>query len=187
MIPVSPFSSLFCCFSQRGAFVSEPAILVKSKKKGSQIWSMEKFENKIIDMRDMYQERKDKGLAMMVTDEPYVIRLVCCMPFFRVCLFCLLFRSASECHYLEQETCFQNLVLSTEVVRSRNLSLEEHDTREAKCWWGSAAALSLGIVESIKNQTALDLLYFHVILNQQILLQQFSGLCEYKAACVQNR
>ena len=26
---------------------------------GSQIWSMEKLENKLIDMRDMYEERKD--------------------------------------------------------------------------------------------------------------------------------
>lgn len=43
---------------QRGAFVSEPAILVK-RLTGSQIWSMEKLENKLIDMREMYQEYKD--------------------------------------------------------------------------------------------------------------------------------
>ena len=30
---------------------------------------MEKFENKIIDMRDMYQERKEKCLPMMVQEE----------------------------------------------------------------------------------------------------------------------
>jgi hypothetical protein len=30
---------------------------------------MEKFENKLIDMRDMYEERKSQGLPMMVFDE----------------------------------------------------------------------------------------------------------------------
>ena len=53
---------------QRGAFVSEPAILVKRKKRSGQIWTMEKLENKIIDMRDMYEERKTQGLPMMVED-----------------------------------------------------------------------------------------------------------------------
>ncbi|CAL1677356.1 unnamed protein product [Lasius platythorax] len=46
-------------FFQRGAFVSEPAILVKRTNTGSQVWSMEKLENKLVDMRDMYEERKD--------------------------------------------------------------------------------------------------------------------------------
>ena len=45
-------------FFQRGAFVSEPAILVKRINMGSQVWSMEKLENKLVDMRDMYEERK---------------------------------------------------------------------------------------------------------------------------------
>ena len=31
---------------------------------------MDKFENKIFDMREMYEERKEKGLPMMVDDEP---------------------------------------------------------------------------------------------------------------------
>ncbi|KMQ90957.1 kinesin-like protein kif13a protein, partial [Lasius niger] len=44
---------------KRGAFVSEPAILVKRTNTGSQVWSMEKLENKLVDMRDMYEERKD--------------------------------------------------------------------------------------------------------------------------------
>ncbi|KAL9919930.1 kinesin heavy chain 73 isoform 4-T13 [Glossina fuscipes fuscipes] len=44
---------------RRGAFVSEPAILVKRTNSGSQIWSMEKLENKLIDMREMYQEHKE--------------------------------------------------------------------------------------------------------------------------------
>lgn len=47
---------------QRGAFVSEPAILVKRLNSGSQVWSMEKLENKLIDMREMYEEHKEKGL-----------------------------------------------------------------------------------------------------------------------------
>ncbi|XP_057328265.1 kinesin-like protein KIF13B isoform X4 [Microplitis mediator] len=45
-------------FFQRGAFVSEPAILVKRANMGSQVWTMEKLENKLIDMRDMYEEKK---------------------------------------------------------------------------------------------------------------------------------
>ncbi|XP_025092061.1 kinesin-like protein KIF13A isoform X3 [Pomacea canaliculata] len=53
---------------RRGAFVSEPAILVKRKMRNSQIWTMEKLENKIIDMREMYEERKATGQPMMVED-----------------------------------------------------------------------------------------------------------------------
>ncbi|KAH6926862.1 hypothetical protein HPB50_022631 [Hyalomma asiaticum] len=45
---------------KKSAFVSEPAILVKRKKEGSQVWSMEKLENKIIDMREMYEDRKER-------------------------------------------------------------------------------------------------------------------------------
>lgn len=44
---------------RRGAFVSEPAILVKRKGKGSQVWSMDKLENKLIDMRDLYGDGKE--------------------------------------------------------------------------------------------------------------------------------
>lgn len=49
---------------KRSAFVSEPAILVKRKGRGSQVWSMEKLENKIIDMREMYEERKERNLPL---------------------------------------------------------------------------------------------------------------------------
>ena len=45
---------------KRGSFVSEPAILVKRKNRSSQIWSMEKFENNLIEMRELYQEWKDR-------------------------------------------------------------------------------------------------------------------------------
>ncbi|XP_055840153.1 kinesin-like protein KIF13B isoform X4 [Episyrphus balteatus] len=48
---------------RRGAFVSEPAILVKRVNSGSQIWTMEKLENKLIDMREMYQEHKEHVLS----------------------------------------------------------------------------------------------------------------------------
>ncbi len=41
--------------------MSEPAILVKRKGKGSQVWSMEKLENKLIDMRELYEDWKDRG------------------------------------------------------------------------------------------------------------------------------
>uniref|UniRef100_A0AAG5DCD4 Kinesin motor domain-containing protein n=1 Tax=Anopheles atroparvus TaxID=41427 RepID=A0AAG5DCD4_ANOAO len=50
---------------KRGAFVSEPAILVRRMNSGSQIWSMEKLENKLIDMRDWYQEYKERNLTSM--------------------------------------------------------------------------------------------------------------------------
>jgi kinesin family protein 13 len=51
---------------QRGAFVSEPAILVKRKGQASQVWSMEKLENKLIDMRDLYEENKERDLSVKV-------------------------------------------------------------------------------------------------------------------------
>lgn len=59
---------------QRGAFVSEPAILVKRKNRSSQIWSLEKLENKVIDMREMYEDRKASGGPMMV-DESFTDEL----------------------------------------------------------------------------------------------------------------
>lgn len=40
--------------------MSEPAILVRRVNSGSQVWSMEKLENKLVDMRDMYQEYKER-------------------------------------------------------------------------------------------------------------------------------
>uniref|UniRef100_A0A672USP1 Kinesin family member 13A n=1 Tax=Strigops habroptila TaxID=2489341 RepID=A0A672USP1_STRHB len=45
---------------KRGAIVSEPAIQVRRKGKGTQVWTIEKLENKLIDMRDVYQEWKEK-------------------------------------------------------------------------------------------------------------------------------
>ncbi|XKL66819.1 hypothetical protein PGB90_010239 [Kerria lacca] len=43
---------------KRRTFVSEPAILVKRKGNGSQVWSMEKLDTKLIDMREMFNEYK---------------------------------------------------------------------------------------------------------------------------------
>ncbi|XP_071067089.1 kinesin-like protein KIF13A isoform X1 [Dasypus novemcinctus] len=45
---------------KRGAIVSEPAIQVRRKGKSTQTWTIEKLENKLIDMRDLYQEWKEK-------------------------------------------------------------------------------------------------------------------------------
>ncbi|XP_030022123.1 kinesin-like protein KIF13B isoform X2 [Manduca sexta] len=52
------------CWSGRGAFVSEPAIMVKRPGRGGQVWSMEKLDNKLVDMREMYDEwrrRQQRG------------------------------------------------------------------------------------------------------------------------------
>lgn len=52
----------------KGSFICEPAILAKRKNRSNQIWSMEKMENKIVDMRDMYEDRRIQGLPLMVED-----------------------------------------------------------------------------------------------------------------------
>ncbi len=39
--------------------LSEPAVEVRRKSKGKQVWSMEKMENRLVDMRELYQEWKD--------------------------------------------------------------------------------------------------------------------------------
>ncbi|XP_049818282.1 kinesin-like protein KIF13A isoform X3 [Aethina tumida] len=41
---------------KKGSFVSEPAIMVK-RNSSSQVWSMEKLSNKLIDMREMYENK----------------------------------------------------------------------------------------------------------------------------------
>ncbi|XP_078098030.1 kinesin-like protein KIF13A isoform X4 [Mustelus asterias] len=48
---------------KRGAIVSEPAIQVRRKGKGTQVWAIEKLENKLIDMRDLYQDWKEKDMV----------------------------------------------------------------------------------------------------------------------------
>ncbi|XP_060630863.2 kinesin-like protein KIF13A isoform X6 [Anolis sagrei] len=49
---------------KRGAIVSEPAIQARRKGKGTQVWTIEKLENKLIDMRDLYQEWKENAHEM---------------------------------------------------------------------------------------------------------------------------
>ncbi|KAM7368249.1 hypothetical protein PAMP_014489 [Pampus punctatissimus] len=44
---------------KRDAVLSEPAIQIRRKGKGKQIWALEKMENRLVDMRELYQEWKD--------------------------------------------------------------------------------------------------------------------------------
>ncbi|XP_017282022.1 kinesin-like protein KIF13A isoform X3 [Kryptolebias marmoratus] len=44
---------------KRGAIVSEPAIQVRRRRKGPQVWTIEKLENKLVDMRDHYRDWKE--------------------------------------------------------------------------------------------------------------------------------
>ncbi|XP_062421319.1 kinesin-like protein KIF13A isoform X4 [Pungitius pungitius] len=44
---------------KRGAIVSEPAIQVRRKGKGTQVWTIERLENKLVDMRDHYRDWKE--------------------------------------------------------------------------------------------------------------------------------
>ncbi|XP_067240555.1 kinesin-like protein KIF13B isoform X1 [Chanodichthys erythropterus] len=44
---------------KRDTVLSEPAVEVRRKGKGKQIWAMEKMENRLVDMRELYQEWKD--------------------------------------------------------------------------------------------------------------------------------
>uniref|UniRef100_A0A8C5C0S2 Kinesin family member 13A n=1 Tax=Gadus morhua TaxID=8049 RepID=A0A8C5C0S2_GADMO len=44
---------------KRGAIVSEPAIQVRRKGKGTQVWAIERLENKLVDMRDHYRDWKE--------------------------------------------------------------------------------------------------------------------------------
>ncbi|KAM9436550.1 kinesin-like protein KIF13A [Clarias gariepinus] len=46
---------------KRGAIVSEPAIQVRRREKGTQVWTIEKLENKLVDMREQYSEWKEGG------------------------------------------------------------------------------------------------------------------------------
>ncbi|CAI9588612.1 unnamed protein product [Staurois parvus] len=43
---------------KRDEVLSEPAIQVRRKGKGKQIWSLEKLENRLVDIRELYQEWK---------------------------------------------------------------------------------------------------------------------------------
>ncbi|XP_068432931.1 kinesin-like protein KIF13B isoform X2 [Clinocottus analis] len=47
---------------KRDAVLSEPAIQVRRRCRGKQIWSLEKMENRLVDMRELYQEWQDYQL-----------------------------------------------------------------------------------------------------------------------------
>ncbi|BES87666.1 Kinesin protein 1B [Nesidiocoris tenuis] len=55
---------------KKGKFVSEPAILVKRQGVGSQVWSMEKLENKLVDMRELYEEGKENNQLIDPDENP---------------------------------------------------------------------------------------------------------------------
>uniref|UniRef100_A0A1A8S9V0 Kinesin-like protein unc-104 n=1 Tax=Nothobranchius rachovii TaxID=451742 RepID=A0A1A8S9V0_9TELE len=44
---------------KRDAVLSEPAIQVRRRCRGKQIWNLEKMENRLVDMRELYQEWQD--------------------------------------------------------------------------------------------------------------------------------
>ncbi|KAM9807089.1 kinesin-like protein KIF13A isoform 5-T5 [Syngnathus typhle] len=44
---------------KRGAIVSEPAIQVRRKGRATQVWTIEKLENKLVDMRDHYRDWRE--------------------------------------------------------------------------------------------------------------------------------
>ncbi|KAL4629764.1 kinesin-like protein KIF13A isoform X4 [Arapaima gigas] len=44
---------------KRGAIVSEPAIQVRRRGRGTQVWTIDKLENKLVDMRDQYRDWKE--------------------------------------------------------------------------------------------------------------------------------
>lgn len=45
--------------------MSEPAIQVRRKGKGTQVWTIEKLENKLVDMRDHYRDWKEGAEEMV--------------------------------------------------------------------------------------------------------------------------
>ncbi|XP_077432241.1 kinesin-like protein KIF13A isoform X2 [Vanacampus margaritifer] len=49
---------------KRGAIVSEPAIQVRRKGRGTQVWTIEKLENKLVDMRDHYRDWREGSEEM---------------------------------------------------------------------------------------------------------------------------
>lgn len=45
--------------------MSEPAIQVRRKGKGTQVWTIERLENKLVDMRDHYRDWKEGAEEMV--------------------------------------------------------------------------------------------------------------------------
>uniref|UniRef100_UPI0035901023 kinesin-like protein KIF13A n=1 Tax=Myxine glutinosa TaxID=7769 RepID=UPI0035901023 len=58
--------------SKRGTMVSEPAVQVWRKGFNSQLWSLDKLENRLVDMRDRYQEcRQGNAQGLQDEDDPF--------------------------------------------------------------------------------------------------------------------
>ena len=58
--------------NKRRGVLCEPAISVKRKDKGSLVWSLEKLECKLIDMRELYEDIKSKNLSFQdVGQDPF--------------------------------------------------------------------------------------------------------------------
>ncbi|CAG0913138.1 unnamed protein product [Notodromas monacha] len=61
-----PIESLTPYGTKKGGLMSEPAVLVKRKAKQAQVWSVEKLDHKLVDMREAYEEfqRLNQPLAV---------------------------------------------------------------------------------------------------------------------------
>uniref|UniRef100_G3PPM0 Kinesin family member 13Ba n=1 Tax=Gasterosteus aculeatus aculeatus TaxID=481459 RepID=G3PPM0_GASAC len=70
---------------KRDAVLSEPAIQVRRRCRGKQIWSLEKMENRLVDMRELYQEWQDYHLHHQ--DDPENHSLIGVANVFLSCLF----------------------------------------------------------------------------------------------------
>lgn len=55
--------------------MSEPAIQVRRKGKGTQVWTIEKLENKLVDMRDHYRDWKEDAEGTVRKDNKKEKRL----------------------------------------------------------------------------------------------------------------
>uniref|UniRef100_A0A4W6G5E4 Kinesin family member 13B n=1 Tax=Lates calcarifer TaxID=8187 RepID=A0A4W6G5E4_LATCA len=56
---------------KRDAVLSEPAIQVRRRCRGKQIWSLEKMENRLVDMRELYQECEFTWQLCHVKSDPF--------------------------------------------------------------------------------------------------------------------
>ena len=58
---------------QRGALMSEPAILARNSDDKTEVFSMEDFESKLVSMRELYQEHKNEGMFHNKTENPLAL------------------------------------------------------------------------------------------------------------------
>ncbi|KAF0312126.1 Kinesin-like protein KIF13A [Amphibalanus amphitrite] len=56
---------------RRGLFVCEPAICVKRRGYPNQIWSLEKLDNKLVDMRELYNEIQSGNMMQDSAGDPF--------------------------------------------------------------------------------------------------------------------